>query len=353
MFSADVARSHRGPDREPRRFFCGTGCGSPPPDHARRGAASVGWRRPAVLGGLDAALRSAVDPRGQARPADLGPGGVDPCRIDLQAALVANAAKYPGGFYNLCQTWPTSGATRSSGRTTSPPRSVRPRALPRSRLGDGRAPARDHAAVPVGAERSTLARPPGPPRAGPGRRPGSASLPGPVPGQGTGPLRQRRPGADTYVIFITTGLACRKSCASCLVRWTDGDKEDLMSDYQRVRRRRSGRERRRLHDGGIARARRGAGRSGGAATRSGRLQDDVHPLHRAERNAGDRAARAGRADRGRRWRSQRRRALDSVRVDPSPVGRGVSPIPATAMTSGARSSTRWCASWRPRPRASR
>ncbi len=28
----------------------------------------------------------------------------DPCRIDLQAAGVANAVRYPGGFYNLCQT---------------------------------------------------------------------------------------------------------------------------------------------------------------------------------------------------------------------------------------------------------
>ena len=33
-----------------------------------------------------------------------GQAEFDPCRIDLQAALVANAAKYPGGFYNLCQT---------------------------------------------------------------------------------------------------------------------------------------------------------------------------------------------------------------------------------------------------------
>ena len=28
----------------------------------------------------------------------------DPCRIDLQAVGVSNAARYPGGFYNLCQT---------------------------------------------------------------------------------------------------------------------------------------------------------------------------------------------------------------------------------------------------------
>ncbi len=33
-----------------------------------------------------------------------GQAEVDPCRIDLQAALVANAAQYPGGFFNLCQT---------------------------------------------------------------------------------------------------------------------------------------------------------------------------------------------------------------------------------------------------------
>ena len=33
-----------------------------------------------------------------------GQAEFDPCRIDLQASLVAAAPKYPGGFYNLCQT---------------------------------------------------------------------------------------------------------------------------------------------------------------------------------------------------------------------------------------------------------
>ena len=92
----------------------------------------------------------------------------------------------------------------------------------------------------------------------------------------------------------------------------------------RLRRRRRRRERRGLHRGAAVRAARRARGAGREAPRPRRLQDRLHALHPAQRDADDREAGARGAHRGARRGPQLGRSLDALRrLDPPPRGHAV------------------------------
>ena len=110
-------------------------------------------------------------------------------------------------------------------------------------------------------------------------------------------------------------------------------------DRARLRRRRRRRERRRLHGGAAVRAARRARRARRAPPGRRRLQDRLHALHPAQRDADDREAGARGADRGARRGAQLDRPVDALRrLDPPSRRRAV-----RLQRHAPRCSTRCCA----------